>query len=103
MKNKVDYPCGIKITYQDADMCATARGALGNVGQDAINKAGAMCECIPEITKLVTKDSSKSVMDGASTGNIANELIPVFMRLQQVRNSMLCKPAVILLTIGIHP
>ena len=81
---KVDVPCGLKIIYQDLDLCQSVRSAMGNVGKEFINKLGAMCQCLPEAFRLAGSALSQSIMEGGDMTGAASKMIGAYMKLEQV-------------------
>ncbi|KAM0205516.1 hypothetical protein ACHAQI_009076 [Fusarium lateritium] len=83
VEKMVDIPCGIDIITAKRGVCQAVRDSLGNIGNEFIDKSGAMCGCVPKAFGLI----KEGILGGLSTVggvlNIDSVLITEVIRLQK--------------------
>ncbi|KAK3995737.1 hypothetical protein QBC44DRAFT_387944 [Cladorrhinum sp. PSN332] len=79
----IDAPCGITITTTKVDLCGLVRGAMGNVGEQFISKASAVCSCLPKALDMLGKELFKSVQNGMDFSAAVSTMIKDIMQLQK--------------------
>ncbi|KPM42097.1 hypothetical protein AK830_g4474 [Neonectria ditissima] len=76
----VNVPCGISIVTKDVSLCQSVRDSLGNSGSEFINKAGAMCNCIPKLLNFIKAAFWQVVLGGSL--DVDTSVVTEMVRLQ---------------------
>ncbi|KAH7125979.1 hypothetical protein EDB81DRAFT_663419 [Dactylonectria macrodidyma] len=82
VEKSVDVPCGITIVTKKVSLCQTVRDSLGNTGTNFINKAGAMCNCIPKVLNLIKAGVYHTIFSAGASLDVDSELVTEMIRLQ---------------------
>ncbi|KAH7129456.1 hypothetical protein B0J13DRAFT_588355 [Dactylonectria estremocensis] len=78
----VDVPCGISIVTKEVSLCQSVRDSVGNAGSDFINKASAMCDCIPKVLKLIQAGIMDTVFGAGVSLDVDSSVVAQMVRLQ---------------------
>ncbi|KAF5001489.1 hypothetical protein FDECE_10927 [Fusarium decemcellulare] len=79
----IDVPCGITVITKRMDLCQSVRDTLGSAASDFINKAGAMCSCIPRAFEMIGTGLLDSISTKGGLANIDSKLITELVQLQK--------------------
>jgi len=60
------------------------RGAMGNLGKQIIEKAGAMCNCFPQVLGMLGDELFKTVENGVDLSAAVSTMIKNVIKLQKV-------------------
>ncbi|KAF4461867.1 hypothetical protein FALBO_11326 [Fusarium albosuccineum] len=79
----IDVPCGITVITKRMDLCQSVRDTLGSAASDFINKASAMCSCIPRAFEMIGTGLLDSISTKGGLANIDSKLITELVQLQK--------------------
>ncbi|KAM7194142.1 hypothetical protein V8F20_008062 [Naviculisporaceae sp. PSN 640] len=64
VSSTIKVPCGVTIPTKEIPICKAVSSALGSAGQQLIDKAGAMCKCLPKAIEMSATSLSQSLRGG---------------------------------------
>ncbi|KAL2863153.1 uncharacterized protein BJX67DRAFT_390811 [Aspergillus lucknowensis] len=79
----IDVPCGINIKSIDVGLCDAVQSEL-RVNLDLLNKAAAMCDCIPKVLALSTDGSLKATDAVSDVSSATSGVLVVYAELQKI-------------------
>lgn len=79
----IDVPCGINIKTRDVGLCDAVQSEL-QVNLDLLNKAAAMCDCIPKALALSTDGSLRATDAISDASSVTSRVLAVYAELQKV-------------------
>ncbi|XEV01194.1 hypothetical protein FSHL1_006481 [Fusarium sambucinum] len=83
IEKMVNLPCGINIMTEKRGVCQAVRDTLGNIGNEFIDKSGAMCGCVPKVFSLIKSGIWDRIGTVAGLLNIDSVIITEVIRLQK--------------------
>lgn len=84
VEKSVNVPCGISIETKKVSLCQSVRDSLGNTGSNFINKAGAMCNCIPKVLSLIKAGIYHTLFSASGSLDVDSSLVTEMIQLQNV-------------------
>lgn len=84
VEKTVNLPCGINIITEKRGVCQAVRDTLGNIGNEFIDKSGAMCGCVPKVFSLIKNGIWDRIGTVGGLLNIDSVIITEVIRLQKV-------------------
>ncbi|KAH6970565.1 hypothetical protein BKA56DRAFT_678549 [Ilyonectria sp. MPI-CAGE-AT-0026] len=82
VEKSVNVPCGISIETKKVSLCQSVRDSLGNTGSNFINKAGAMCNCIPKVLSLIKAGIYHTLFSAGGSLDVDSSLVTEMIQLQ---------------------
>ena len=79
----MDVPCGINIKTKDIGLCDAIQSEL-QFNPDILNKASAMCDCVPKLLEFKNSGSLAATDATSDMSAVTTGVLGVYAELQKV-------------------